>query len=347
MLSNRLAFAALAVVCIAAAAGGGYFASRQNGALPADRASAPATDLTPTGVPVAETEALVDEALQTPPTTDSASKASAVPTKRAGAFGRSPAQPTAPAPKSRTATPGVNPADPLPTLDRTWPAGITNNAPQTLPSGAPLPPPPPSVETPATTPKPEDRTAQESPRPPEPPQKTLEELVVPADSVIGLQAETTVTSDRARIEDRVEARVTRDVRVHDTVAIPAGARAIGSVISVERGGKFRERARLGIRFNMLVLADGTRVPVSTETIYRDGDPPGKESAAKIGGATVGGAILGAIFGGGKGAAIGATAGAGAGSATVAASERNTASLHSGEPMTVRILSPISVTIEQK
>ena len=171
--------------------------------------------------------------------------------------------------------------------------------------------------------------------------------MVPADSVIGLQAETTITSDRARIEDRVEARVTRDVRVHDTVAIPAGARALGSVVSVERGGKFQERARLGIRFNMLVLADGSRVPISTETIYRDGDAPGKESAAKIGGATVGGAILGAIFGGGKGAAIGATAGAGAGSATVMASERNTASLHSGEPMTVRVVSPVSVTIEQK
>ncbi|MEP7309996.1 MAG: hypothetical protein ABJA98_31185 [Acidobacteriota bacterium] len=171
--------------------------------------------------------------------------------------------------------------------------------------------------------------------------------MIPADSVIGLQADTSVTSERARIEDRVEARVTRDVRVHDTVAISAGSRVLGSVVSVERGGKFRERARLGIRFNTLVLADGSRVPISTETIYRDGDPPGRESAARVGGAAVGGAILGAIFGGSKGAAIGATAGAGAGSASVLASERNTASLHAGEPMTVRMLSPVSVTIEQK
>jgi hypothetical protein len=182
---------------------------------------------------------------------------------------------------------------------------------------------------------------------PEAPQKAFEELVVPADSVIGLQSETSLTSERARIEDRVEARVTRDVRVHDTVAIAAGARALGSVVSVDRGGKFKERARLGIRFNTIVLADGSRIPISTETIYRDGDSPGKESAAKVGGATVGGAILGAIFGGGKGAAIGATAGAGAGSAAVMAGGRNEASLHSGEPITVRILSPVSVTVEQK
>ena len=73
--------------------------------------------------------------------------------------------------------------------------------------------------------------------------------------------------ESARVEDRVDARVTRDVKVGDRVAIPAGARAIGSVMQVERGGKFKERARLGIRFHTLVLADGTRIPIATETIY--------------------------------------------------------------------------------
>ena len=56
---------------------------------------------------------------------------------------------------------------------------------------------------------------------------------------------------------KVEARVLRDVRVGNAVAIPAGSRALGSVMLVERGGKFKERARLGIRFHTLVLADGT------------------------------------------------------------------------------------------
>src|SRR6185436_18200090 len=109
-----------------------------------------------------------------------------------------------------------------------------------------------------------------------------EELIVRADSVIGLQAETSVSSERARLEDRVDARVTRDVRVRDVVAIPAGTHAVGSVVSVERGGKFKERARLGIRFNTLVLADGTRLQISTDTIYRDGEAPGNSSAAKVG-----------------------------------------------------------------
>ncbi len=349
MLSNRFAFGALAIACIGAAAGGGYFASRQSNA--ASTANAPSTsgrslaDRSNT-VPVQETEAVVDDTVP-PPQSHGAAAASGKASKRAPSAGPQLERSVAAARPSRPAAAGAKTTDPLPTLDRTWPSGAAINVPQVPPSAAVPGNPTPPADPPAPASKPEERTAQEIPRPPDPPQKTFAELVVPADSVIGLQSETNLSSERARLEDRVEARVTRDVRVRDTVAIAAGARAIGSVVSVERGGKFKERARLGIRFHTLVLADGTRVPISTETIYRDGDAPGKESAAKVGGATVGGAILGAIFGGGKGAAIGATAGAGAGSATVMASEQKNASLRSGEPITVRILSPVSVTIEQK
>jgi hypothetical protein len=180
----------------------------------------------------------------------------------------------------------------------------------------------------------------------EPPAPQFEDLVISADSVFGLQVETALTSERARVEDPVEARVTRDVRVGDRVAIPAGAKAVGEVTLVERGGRLRERARLGIRFTSIVLADGTRVPIETDTIFREGDPPGGESAAKIGGGAIGGAILGGILGGAKGAIIGGTAGAGAGSAAVLAGGRNPATLPAGTPVTVRIQEPASVTVEK-
>jgi hypothetical protein len=196
-----------------------------------------------------------------------------------------------------------------------------------------------------SAPRVDEHAAQEPVRAPEPPRRTFDELVVSADSVIGLQTETSISSENARVEDRVDARVTRDVRVHDRVVIPAGTRALGTVTVVEKGGKFKEVARLGIRFNTLVLADGTRLPISTETIYRVGETP--NSAAKVGGGAVGGAILGAILGGGKGAVLGGMAGAGAGSAVVMAGDRNAAALPSGSPLTVRILSPVTVTLENK
>jgi hypothetical protein len=193
----------------------------------------------------------------------------------------------------------------------------------------------------------ERAAVQEPPRAPEPPQKTFEELVVTANSVIGLQTEMRLSSETARVEDRVEAKVTRDVRVGTAVAIPAGSRAIGSVTQVDKGGKFKERARLAIRFNTLVLPDGTRLPMSTETIYRDGEAPGNSAAAKVGGGAAAGAILGALIGGAKGAAIGATVGAGGGAAVVEHGDPSAATLPAGTPLTVRLLTPVTVTVEQK
>jgi hypothetical protein len=175
----------------------------------------------------------------------------------------------------------------------------------------------------------------------------FEEVVLPSASVIGLQVDTALSSERARVEDRVDARVTRDVMADGRVAIPAGARVIGSVTTVERGGKMKERARLGVRFHTLVLADGREVPLRTETIYREGESPSGESARKIGGAAIGGAILGAIMGGGKGAATGATIGAAGGTAAVMAGDRNAATLPPGTVVTVRLSAPATLEVEKK
>jgi hypothetical protein len=183
----------------------------------------------------------------------------------------------------------------------------------------------------------------EAPREPEP---RFEELVVPADSVLGLQIESTVSSETARVEDRVDARVTRDLTVHGRVAVPAGATVRGGVTVVDRGGKMRDRARLGVRFHTLVLADGTTLPLQTETVIREGESPAPSSSAKIGGAAIGGALLGAIIGGARGAVIGGTTGAAGGTAAVMASGRRAATFSAGATMTVRVLEPVSVTVER-
>jgi hypothetical protein len=343
MLSNKLAFAALATACIAAAAGGGYLASRQT-AVPAPVAatstspvpvSGPPAAPGPAERPVQETEGVIGDTAKTAP---AASRPPAVssPQKTASRNGAS-VRSSPPRHNRAAAAPREEP----PTLTSSWPSSA-NAQPTSSATGAQ---PPAVAEAPPQ--RAEDHSTQDPSGAAEPSQKMLEELVVSADSVIGLQNETRVTSETARVEDRVEARVTRDVKVGDHVAIPAGARAIGNVTQVERGGKFKERAKLGIRFHTLVLADGTRIPISTETIYRDGDSPGNGSAQKIGGGAVGGAILGAILGGAKGAAIGATAGAAGGGAVVAAGDRSAAVLQPGAPITVRILSPVTVTTEKE
>jgi hypothetical protein len=345
MLLNRVTFALLGALCVAAAAGGGYLAIRQNAATVASSAAAPAA--TPAPVPakqVQETEAaaggLATRSQASP--AESATNAQPIRAKRNGAPIRPAARPARPADATRASN------DRLSTPERSWPSAAASTPPPTAaaPSATPTLP----AEAPAPVAHLDEPVAPEPPPAPQPPEETLErtfdELVVSADSVIGLQTESPINSERARLEDRVEARVVRDVRVGSQVAIPAGARTIGSVVLVERGGKFKERARLGIRFHTLVLADGSRLPITTETIYRDGEAPGNSSAAKIGGGAVAGAILGAIIGGSKGATVGATSGAGAGTAAVMAGNRSLATLPAGTEVTARILSPVTVTIEK-
>jgi hypothetical protein len=313
MAVNKVAFTAVGLACIAAAGAGGYFALRQNAA--------------PEPAPVAATAPVTTTAEAAPA---AAAVAPATPVQETEALVAPPAK-AAKTPKKVVAA-----ASPAPRL--LPPARLASPPP---PPDPPAPPPPP-VRTETV-----ERVAQEPPPAPAPPQRTFDELVVSTDSVIGLQSDTTVTSERARVEDRVEARVTRDVKVADRVAIPAGSRAIGYVTQVERGGKFKEQAKLAIKFQTIVLADGTRLPISTAAVEREGDAKGNSSAAKVGGAAVAGTILGAILGGGKGAAVGGLAGAGAGAAAVQAGDRSIATLRAGEPITIRLLSPVTVTTESK
>jgi type IV secretory pathway VirB10-like protein len=149
------------------------------------------------------------------------------------------------------------------------------------------------------------------------------------------------------VEDRVDARVSRDVMTAGRVAIPAGSRVVGSVTLVERGGKIKEQAKLGIRFHTLVLADGTEVPLHTEQVLRNGDAPSASSSKKIGGAAIGGAILGAILGGGKGAAAGGAIGAGAGTAAAMAGDRSAATLKQGEYLNIKLSSPMTITLPRR
>jgi hypothetical protein len=148
------------------------------------------------------------------------------------------------------------------------------------------------------------------------------------------------------MEDRVTAIVSRDVVVDGRTLLPTGSRVEGNVMLVQPGSKFKGRARLGVRFHTIVLADGLRVPIQTEALYRDGESATGSTATKVGTGAAAGAILGAVLGGKRGAIIGAAAGAGGGTAAVVASDAKEATLPSGTPLTMRLTSPATVTIER-
>ena len=344
MISRPVVLGLVAAACVAAAGAGAFVAVRQNAV---DRSAAVTTaPVSPQtgaqdapGQPVAETEGVVGPASPAeapakpadPPV--SAAKPVEEPrpaagtdarTKRAAAAERPPARPQ----PSRTA---AHPAEP--------------------PAYRPNPPDPgPSRDVTPSTPPVAEAPLPEAGRAPEivssVPEPRFVEVVLPAASVIGLQMDSSVSSETARVEDRVEARVTRDVMANGRTAIPAGSRMLGSVTMVERGGKVKEQAKLGVRFHTLVLANGTEVPLRTDVIVREGEPPSGESARKIGGAAVGGAILGAIIGGGKGAVIGGATGAAGGTAVVMAGDRNAAKLTNGTIVTVKLSAPVTLEVDR-
>ena len=329
MVSKPVTLALVAVGCMAAAGVGAYVAVRQGQDVVAARPAAVAV-ATPAAVPVAvaETEATVDDPAARPVAGPAPDEKAATPIA------------LAPAPRREAV------ADPAPAVP------VRERARSPKPAAAPAPP----VQAPAPVPAPPELAVE--PGAPvdlgepvdvpvyEPPAPVYEDLVVSANSVLGLQLETSVSTETAEVEDPVEARVTRDVTVGGVLAVPAGTRVLGTVVLVDRGGKVKERARLGVRFHTLVLADHSQMPIQTDAIYREGESPANQSVAKIGSAAVGGAILGAIFGGAKGAVMGGATGAAGGTAIVMAGERNPATLPAGSTVTVRLISPVTITVER-
>jgi hypothetical protein len=358
MLSKPLAFGLLVVACTATAGGGAYFATLQHARSSSAVAASPATPLAETSPqPVGATgttspAADASQALADQPPSEVAAPPAAPPSAAAGntekpqakassasrqAPGRSAKVP--PLPPRAGETPSQAPIEPPP------PAPASSGADPNLATQRPWPGPP--VSPPALPP-----VISVEPGKVEPEHvsnnnvKLWEEVVVPAESVLGLQLESSISTEYARVEDRVDARVTRDVRVNGRVAIPAGTHAIGSVIMIEKGGRVKERARIGIRFNTLVLADESRVLINTDTVYREGESPANQSSAKIGGAAIGGAIIGAILGGGRGAAIGSGIGAAGGAAAAMSGDRRPVFLPAGTTLSVRTQAPVSVIVEK-
>ena len=347
MLTKPIAVVGLVVGVIAAAGAGAYLAVRQNASAPPQLVEADADRVTsglastqaaePAETAVEATEAVVDtlemavsDLIQTPAPERETARGEPVAAPPPAVFDPTTAT-VAEAPPADPAPVQTARAD-LPAVEGWTRPEATEPSPETAPE--------PSETAPIIT----DIGSIE--RPALEPVFEFVELEIAADSVIGLQVDTAVSTRTAKVEDTVEARVTRDVLVADQVAVPAGTRMLGSVVLVETGGRLRNAARLGVRFHTLVMDHGLRVPIVTETIYREGRSRGSDSVAKIGGAAVGGAILGAIFGGARGAAIGGSIGAAGGTAAALNGEAEPAGLPPGTRLTVRLSRPVAVTVEQ-
>jgi hypothetical protein len=170
------------------------------------------------------------------------------------------------------------------------------------------------------------------------------EITLPAGTVLPLTLDSSVASDRSRIEDGVRAHLRRAVVVNGITLIPAGSVVSGHVTSVRRPGRVKGRGYIAVRFNSLNTPENPRTTIRTTRVSRTAPATKGEDAMKIGFPAAGGAVIGALAGGKKGAAIGATAGGSAGTAVVLSTRGRDVRLGSGAAVAVRLLEPIRLEV---
>jgi hypothetical protein len=169
------------------------------------------------------------------------------------------------------------------------------------------------------------------------------EITIPAGTTISLQLGSVVSSTASNVEDAVDATVRRAVVVDGVTVIPAGAAVTGHVTEVERSGKVKGRARVGVRFNAVRVA-GTRYTIHTGSIAREAPGTKKTDAARVGIGAGAGAVVGAIAGGKKGAAIGTAVGAAGGTGVVLATRGEEVSMGRGSTLTARLSEAVTVRV---
>jgi hypothetical protein len=128
-------------------------------------------------------------------------------------------------------------------------------------------------------------------------------LVIPADTVIAVVLDQTISSKTNKSGDRFTATVESPVEVDGKVAIPKGARAEGVVSEAKAAGRFKGGAMLSLTLTS-VTVHGKDHEIQTSGATMSSKGKGKRTAAMVGGGAAGGAAIGAVAGGGKGAAIG-------------------------------------------
>jgi len=192
-------------------------------------------------------------------------------------------------------------------------------------------------------------------------------LMVPAQTTIPLRLMNTVNSRTAQAGQALYCETIFPVTVGNKIVIPRGSSVKGSITQVIRPGRGKaKKAQLGLRFETLILPNGTTFPLRAtlsgfgstgkegfrpkeakiEGASSKGDDVGKVAETTITGAELG-TIVGAADGSvGKGLGIGSLVGAGAGLVWIMASRGKEILLPSGTDFELQLSAPLTFTRDE-
>src|SRR5213082_1175537 len=120
-----------------------------------------------------------------------------------------------------------------------------------------------------------------------------------------------VDSSKNHVGDVFHASLETDLNVSNSIVARKGTDVYGRLANAQEAGHVSGSAELQLELTRMVI-DGKDYPIVSSDYSLRGKGRGSDTAKKVGGGAVAGAIIGAIAGGGRGAAIGAGVGSAAG-----------------------------------
>ena len=171
------------------------------------------------------------------------------------------------------------------------------------------------------------------------------EVTIPAGQSMLVRMIDGVDSSKNNIGDVFHASLETDLYVNSTLIAKKGADVYGRLANAKEAGHLSGSSELQLELTRMVI-DGRDYPLVSSDYTLQGKGRGSDTAKKVGGGAVVGAIIGAIAGGGKGAAIGAGAGSAAGAGIQVLTRGQQVKVPSETLLEFRLQQPAMVTPTQ-
>jgi hypothetical protein len=151
-----------------------------------------------------------------------------------------------------------------------------------------------------------------------------------------------VDSSKNHIGDIFHASLETDLVVNGTFVARRGTDVYGRLAEAQEAGHIKGSSELQLELTRMVIG-GHDYPVVSSDYTLRGKGRGTNTAEKVGGGAVLGAIIGAVAGGGKGAAIGAGVGSAAGAGVQVFTRGQQVKVPSETLLEFRLQQPVTVT----
>ncbi len=171
-------------------------------------------------------------------------------------------------------------------------------------------------------------------------------ITIPAGQPILVRMIDEVDSKHNEVGDVFKASLETDLVVNGVLVARRGSNVYGRLAYAKEAGHLSGSSELQLELTRINI-DGKEFPIVTGDYTLKGNGRGGDTARKVGGGAVAGAIIGAIAGGGSGAAIGAGVGGAAGAGVQIFTRGHQVRVPSETLLEFRLDQPVSVTPTQR